>query len=329
MDQPFGLFKKIVRKMKVSIIISSHNGKKYIIPLLDSIEKLSIGSHELEVIMRDDNSSDGTTEEVSRNYPRVKLIAGTQTLGFVRSVNSTIRYTEGDVICCVNQDTILDSDFLLEGLAVLENHSDAVGVNTNMLMPWIISLKDFTDMSRKDLPTYEYQLTPYGFIKYVPVEQVARETNFLTGGGFFLRRSVLNEEEELFDPGIDMYCEDTDLSLRLRKQGGKLIYAPKAILFHNQEAKKAGSFKEISKLFKVTWNRFYVLSRHSSPLNFLKQYPLYISGVVKKMDYLGLPLSKKFLAYMAGVCLTIPFLALLPYWLWCSYISIKENRHSN
>jgi GT2 family glycosyltransferase len=182
-------------------------------------------------------------------------------------------------------------------------------------------------MAREDIPAYEYQLTLYGFAQYVQVEPVFRETNFLTGGGFFLRRSALEEGEELFDPAIHMYCEDTELSLRLRKRGGRLMYAPKAILFHSQPAKKTKSFGELKKLLKITWNRFYVLSKYSHPMDFLKHYPLYLAGIVKKMDHLGLPKSKRFQAYLTGVGLTVPFFFLLPYWL--SVKRKKRIRHDS
>jgi GT2 family glycosyltransferase len=314
--------------MKVSILISSYNGKEEIALLLDSVKKLVLGNHELEVILRDDNSSDGTWEEVSRTYPWVKLIRGKQTLGFVKSNNIALRYATGDVICCVNQDTILDSCFLIEGLTILENHTEVVGINTNMIMPWVLSLEDFQKKSREDIPAYEYQLTPYGFTQYVRVKPSVRETDFLTGGGFFLRRAALEEGEELFDPRLHMYCEDTELSLRLRKRGGTLMYAPKSIIFHYQAPKKVDSLYEIKKLLKVTWNRFYVLSKHSFPMDFLKNYPLYLLGITKKMDHLGLPKSKGFLAYLVGGCLTIPFSSLLPYWLLRSLCFLKESRRN-
>ena len=103
--------------MKVSILISTYNGGKEIPLLLNSIQRLALGSHEMEVILRDDNSSDGTMEKVSKNYPWVKLIQSKRNIGFVKSSNIAMSHATGDVLCCVNQDTILDSHFLLEGLA--------------------------------------------------------------------------------------------------------------------------------------------------------------------------------------------------------------------
>ena len=168
----------------------------------------------------------------------------------------------------------------------------------------------------QELPSYEYQLTPYGFAQYVRVDTVVRETNFLTGGGFFIRRSALREDETLFDPQIHMYCEDTELSLRLRGRGGRLLYCPGALLYHHQIPKNVGSFGALKKLLKITWNRFYVLSKHATPMDFLARFPLYLFGLVAKMGHLGIPASREPFLFLAGACLALPFSSLLPYWLW-------------
>lgn len=309
--------------MKVSLLIPSYNMKTHVPALLDSIKNLALGGHGLEVIVRDDNSSDGTPDEIAGKYPWVKLIRGDRNVGFARSNNIMMKHSTGEVICGVNLDTVLDKNFMLEGLAALEKHSDAVGVNTNMIMPWVMTLEDFRNtppekLPAEKLPAYEYQLTRYGFAQYVPVEPVMRETNFMTGGGFFLKRSALREGEELFDPDLSMYCEDTELSLRLRNRGGTIMYAPKATLYHNHSPIKAGSLGELKKLFSITWNRFYVMARHHTPWDFFKHYPLYVWGILRKMEYLGLPPKKKPLAYLAGGCLAVPFSLLMPYWLWRS-----------
>lgn len=301
--------------MKVSILISSYNGRRDIPLLMESIKNLVIGSHDLEVVLRDDNSRDGTPHEVVTNYPWVKLIAGTRNVGFVKSNNIAFRHTTGDVICCLNQDTILDRHFLVEGLRIFENRPEVAAVNTNMIMPWVLTLDEFKKTPPERLPFYEYQLTAYGFARYSKVGSLMRSTNFLTGGGFFIRRSALGKEENLFDPNISMYCEDTDLSLRLIKQGALLVYAPMAILYHAQEPKEGGSVRELKKLLKITGNRFRVVSKHSSPSELLKTFPLLIIGIVKKMRYLGLPTVRLIPAFILGACVSIPFALLLPLWL--------------
>ncbi len=306
--------------MKVALLISSYNGRHDLPLLFDSIEKLVLEDVELEVLVRDDNSSDGTAEYISGTYPSVKVVSGTTNIGFARSCNELVNISSGDVICCVNQDTILDKRFICEGVSLLKKDPEAVGVNTNMIMPWITSRDEFLNSPSENLPACEYRLTPYGYAQYARVEQFVRETNFMTGGGFFLRRSALQQGEPLFDPDIHMYCEDTELSLRIRKRGGVILYAPGSIVYHNQKMKKAGSLSELKKLFAITWNRFYVMAKHHTPWSFAGHYLLFLWGIVGKMNYLGLPLHKKAPAYIAAAGVAVPFLLLFPFWLWKSFV---------
>jgi GT2 family glycosyltransferase len=307
--------------MKLSILISSYNGKNDIGTLLDSIKRNEIGNHEIEVIIRDDKSADITPDVIAQEYPWVTLIRGEENVGFAKSNNIAFSYATGDVICCLNQDTKLERNFLLEGLSLLEQNQRAVGLNTNMIMPWVMSLEEFSEKPVEDFPAYEYQLTRYGFVQYVQVDPVARETDFMTGGGFFLRRSALEEGEELFDPRIRMYCEDTELSMRLTERGCILLYAPKAVIYHNQIAKRIKSLNELKKLFMVTWNRFLVLSLHHRPLSLASRYILYLWGITRKMGFLGISEKKMRAAYIASIMIALFFLFLLPYWLMRSSFS--------
>lgn len=308
--------------MKVSILISTYNGENDIDALLKSIKNLDLGTYDVEVIIRDDNSTDKTVDRIAQYYSWVILIKGEENLGFAKSNNIAFQYATGQIICCVNQDTILDTNFLIEGLSILENNPHVVGLNTNMIMPWIISIEEFNKLPRTTIPAFEYQLSPFGFIQYEQAEPKVHETNFMTGGGFFLRRSALRPNEELFAPDLDMYCEDTELSLRILKRGQKIIYVPKAVLYHNQRKKEVSSLSELKKLLKITKNRFVVVAKHQHPLEFTLKYPLYGWGIVLKMGHLGLRGKNKYIAYIAGGAVCMIFFLLFPYIIW---LAVKNS----
>ncbi len=310
--------------MKVSILISTYNGENDIGPLLDSILELEKRTYELEVILRDDSSKDDTVAVVEQDYGWVHLIKGIQNLGFVSSNNIAFQQATGSIICCVNQDTILHPVFIEEGLKVLQQDLRVVGVNTNMIMPWVMSLEEFKGKKCRSLPTYEYQLTPFGYVRYVAVKKNVHPANFMSGGGFFVRRSFLLSFDFLFDPGIDMYCEDTELSLRLQRLGGKILYCPGAVVYHNQLPRKASTFDELVKLVRVTRNRFALFARSTPPLTFCLRYPLYLIGIILKMSSLGLPVRKRMGAYVAGTAIAGLFFGLFPCWLIYS-LHNKDN----
>ncbi len=302
--------------MKVSVLISSYNNFEDLRLLLPSLAEQDLAGHEMEVIVRDDGSTDGTAEKTPAAFPWVLFFKG-ENLGFAKSNNEAFRRSTGEIICCVNGDTVLAPGFMAEALGLLEERPEAAGINVNMLMPWIMSLEEFLAAARRGgkPPFYEYRLTPHGATRYEAAGPEVRETNFISGGGFFLRRSVLGPGEELFDPRISSYCEDTDLSLRVTGRGGVLLYCPAAVIYHNQAAKRGSSLGELKKLFGVTWNRFSVLARRGGPWKFSANFPLYLWGIIVKMDDLGLPPGKKPMAYLVGGGLAVFFFLLFPYWL--------------
>lgn len=311
--------------MKISILISTYNGENDIRSLLNSIKKLESNSCKLEIILRDDGSLDKTVEIIEDEYKWVNLIQDDYgNLGFVKSNNIAYQKATGDIICCVNQDTILHSRFVIEGVRHLQNNTKIGGINSNMIMPWVMSYNEFENCSYESLPAYEYQLTNFGYVRYVEAEKISHESNFMTGGGFFVRRDSLSDAY-LFDPYIDMYCEDTELSLRLRRAGWKIMYCPKTVIYHNQIIKRATPFREVIKLIRITRNRFALFARIESPISYSRNYLKYIMGIVGKMKYLGFPLPKKIGAYVAGIGIAFLFLLFFPYWL--IYSRKYEKKH--
>lgn len=68
-----------------------------------------------------------------------------------------------------------------------------------------------------------------------------KEVEFATGCAMMIKREVL-EETGLFDERYFLYLEDMDLSIRIKKSGYKIIYEPKAIVWHkNAQSSGVGS----------------------------------------------------------------------------------------
>jgi GT2 family glycosyltransferase len=57
------------------------------------------------------------------------------------------------------------------------------------------------------------------------------ETAYVNGCLMLVKKEVF-KKIGLFDPKFFMYLEDTDFCLRAQKSGFKLLYAPKAVIWH-------------------------------------------------------------------------------------------------
>ena len=73
---------------KLSIVIVNYNVKHYISQCLDSVFNSSL--KDVEVIVVDNHSRDGSVEYIKSKYPEVKVIASNHNLGFARGNNLAV-----------------------------------------------------------------------------------------------------------------------------------------------------------------------------------------------------------------------------------------------
>ena len=94
---------QISNETSVSVIVVSWNAKDYLEKCLDSLA-INGGRYPLEIIVVDNDSSDGSPELVEKRYPQVRLIRSGSNLGFAKANNIGLAQSSGDVLLLVNSD---------------------------------------------------------------------------------------------------------------------------------------------------------------------------------------------------------------------------------
>ena len=92
--------------MLLSVIIVSWNARDFLEKCLRSLEACR-GPYELQVIVVDNASTDGSRELVERQFPQVHLISSPANLGFSKANNLGLQVSRGDYILLVNSDVEL------------------------------------------------------------------------------------------------------------------------------------------------------------------------------------------------------------------------------
>lgn len=304
--------------MMVSVIIVAYNGIGHLKLLVPSMQSQDVSGTALEVILLDNASSDGTAEWIKKNHPWIRLIESDKNLKFVGGNNMAVKEASGDIILLINQDTILAPGFIREAMVAFEKFPDASAVAVNVVFPNEMSVAEFTQAKPEDIPCRLFSLTAFGYAAYVPATMEYAPVNFLSGCGCFIKRSALQPGEPLFDPRLDAYAEDTELSLRLADRGAMIMFAPRSALFHNQSWRRRGLMDGFTAMMKIAWNRFYAISIHTKPSAMPIKYLLLLVGVPLKALSLRLPPLKAVSAFIAGLVVAAIFIPLFPYWFYVS-----------
>lgn len=133
-------------RKKISVVIASYNGEKYIEQQIKSIlEQLETDD---ELIISDDNSKDNTIAIVnSIGDPRIKVIQNRKSLGLIRNFQVGLKLVEGEYVFLSDQDDIWQKNKVEIFLEYLKDYdvvqSDAIIVDSNLqvLYPSLYALK--------------------------------------------------------------------------------------------------------------------------------------------------------------------------------------------
>ena len=104
----------------LSILIVNWNTRQLLVDCLASLSATKPGI-ELEVIVVDNASTDGSADEVARFYPGAALIRNAENVGFAAANNQAYRASAGRHVLLLNSDTLVPPG----SLELLVEHLDA------------------------------------------------------------------------------------------------------------------------------------------------------------------------------------------------------------
>jgi GT2 family glycosyltransferase len=168
----------------------------------------------------------GRTEGLTELYANasaqgieVTQSGGKGNLGFGRAINAAMQFIDAPYVLVLNQDAIPEPG--------------ALG------RLWQTALND-----KPGVAAWEMRQIPYEHPK--DYDPVTGDTGWCSGAAVLLRTQALRQVHG-FEPRFFMYCEDVDLSWRLRCAGWRLRYLPQCAVVHHTYS-EAGAVKPLAVL---------------------------------------------------------------------------------
>jgi len=253
------------KKNDLAIIIVSYNTLKLLDNCLASIYKAQHPNGGLEVVVVDNNSRDGSVAMVKKKYPKVKLVASKENLGFAKGNNVGVKKTNSKYLLFLNSDTVINKSSLVKPLKYLQRYP-GVGALTIKL----ILADGTTDYdNRRGFPTpWNTFCRLFGLSKIFPnslyfnsyhlgFKEIEHPTTVpVIAGSYLMISSKLFDQIGRWDEDYFFYGEDIDICYRLQQAGYQIIYYPKPPPFILRERhlvleKKPKEFLKLPKISKL------------------------------------------------------------------------------
>lgn len=218
---------------RVSIVIATYNRCEDLRECLSSIFDLKDGL--LEVIVVDSKSTDGTRQLKDR-FPIEFVSINRRNRQSARNLG--ISNAHGDIIAFLDDDVVV-SDEWLDRMIIPYTDSSVGGVGGRTI-PYGKTEEFYTKVSENEIGKVFNDGLVLGNFDF-PSESIVEVDSFI-GCNMSFRRGLLLRvggfDENYIGTG---YRDDTDLCIRIRRLGYKLLYQPKSLVWHKFRGKRVSS----------------------------------------------------------------------------------------
>ncbi|MDD4289733.1 MAG: glycosyltransferase family 2 protein [Patescibacteria group bacterium] len=296
--------------LQISIIIVNYKVKDLLDKTLFSLFEFNKNIN-LDVIVVDNDSNDGSEDMVHSKYPQVRYIESGENLGFAKANNIAYKLAKYDHILLLNPDTeFIESDSLKKIIEIFDSRENIGAIACKLLnsdstlqpscrkLPTLSSqifvlLKLHNFFPRLILAIRKYYMLDFDYNSEKKVDQVM--------GAFLLtHKKVIEQVGGLLDEDYWLLFEEVDLCTRIRKHGLDIIFTPITSIKHH----KGESFKQ-EKILKNqrTFNNSLLVyfKKHKSKLRVLiLRFFMFLNWFIVRLVVLFaklhiLPKKKKYL----------------------------------
>lgn len=217
----------------VSIVIVSWNGLELLKACLPSV--VATRYPNLEIILADNGSADGSAEWVARTFPEVKIVRHPENWAFSRGNNEAIAHTAGKYIVLLNNDMEVPPDWLDPLVETMERDASIGAVQPKLLQHTDHSMFEYAGACGGFLDRLGYPFAR-GRIFFTVEEDRGQyddeaDVFWATGAAIMLRRAAL-DEVGLLDEHFRLHMEEIDLCWRLQRHGYRVVVNPKSETYH-------------------------------------------------------------------------------------------------
>ncbi len=222
--------------MELSVIIVNWNTRDLMLRCIQSVHK-GLENINVEIIVVDNGSTDGSAEAIRERYPAIELIENRDNLGFAKANNQAILLSKGRYLLLLNPDTHVLNGAIFKMVSFMEATPKA-----GIVGPQLLNADGSRQNSIANFPTLATELLNKSLLRWLfPDKYPGKERDYLEpvevesviGACMMVRRKAL-EEVGLLDENYFLFMEETDWCYRMKRAGWGVYHLPCAEVIHFQ-----------------------------------------------------------------------------------------------
>lgn len=216
----------------VSIVILNFNGRNFLEKFLPSIIKYSTGH---EIVVADNNSSDGSISFLEQSFPEVRLIVFSENYGFCGGYNRALDQLDSDFFVIINSDVEVTENWIDPVIQLFEHDEKIAAIQPKILDYNFKDKFEYAGGAGGFIDRYGYPFCRGRIFDTIETDvgqyDDTREIFWATGACIFVRAKLFKSYGG-FDEDFFAHMEEIDLCWRMKLDGYKVFYCGQSVVYH-------------------------------------------------------------------------------------------------
>jgi GT2 family glycosyltransferase len=217
----------------VAVVILNWNGKDLLEKFLPGVVNSVYGN--LEIIVGDNASTDGSIAFLAANYPTIRIIRNDQNYGFAEGYRKILAQVTATYYVLLNSDVEVPSNWIQPVISLMESDPLIAAAQPKILWQKNKASFEYAGAAGGYLDMHGYPFCRGRIFDTVELDagqyNDTREIFWASGAALFIRSDKWKEVGGL-DPDFFAHMEEIDLCWRLKNLGYKVMYCPNAEVYH-------------------------------------------------------------------------------------------------
>lgn len=219
--------------MKVAVVILNWNGKKFLEQFLPGV--ITHSRHDAEIIIADNNSTDGSLEYLRDMHPGIRIIRLDDNYGFSGGYNRALDQVTADYYILLNSDIEVTPGWIPPVISLMSQDPEIAACQPKIRSYHEPEKFEYAGAGGGFIDKYGYPFCQGRLFQSIEKDtgqyDETREVFWATGACLFVRSDVFRQLGG-FDPDFFAHMEEIDLCWRAKNLGYKVMYCPEATIYH-------------------------------------------------------------------------------------------------